>query len=310
MRATGTSRDALRARAHPGWVHPQIIHHPSSIIHGSAFTLIELLVVVAIIVMLVSILLPSLQRVRKRANAVACQGQLRQWGVFYAAYAAENDGFLPDMAVPRGWGPFGYWGIGRPPREEPDVPLYRAMQDLLFCPMATRLADPVDGSPSGGTFLAWGGPDRHDEPLGWRYRGSYGVNHWAFSYSRQPQMGVLEYWVTISAKNASAAPVFLDSCCSAGKVLDEKAPPPMYDAVPLATPIRGSVTDSIDSFCINRHDGSINSLFLDWSVRRVGLKELWTVKWSPWYDTHGPWTRAGGARPEDWPEWMRRFKDY
>jgi hypothetical protein len=51
-------------------------------------------------------------------------------------------------------------------------------------------------------------------------------------------------------------------------------------------------------------------VFLDWSVRKVGLKELWTLKWDREFDTAGPWTKAGGVRPGDWPEWMRRFKDY
>jgi prepilin-type processing-associated H-X9-DG protein len=63
-------------------------------------------------------------------------------------------------------------------------------------------------------------------------------------------------------------------------------------------------------FCINRHNGGINSLFGDCSVRKVGLKELWTLKWRPIFDTDGPWTRAGGVQPDDWPEWMRKFKDY
>jgi len=72
------------------------------------------------------------------------------------------------------------------------------------------------------------------------------------------------------------------------------------------------------SFCMNRHNGYINGLFLDWSVRKIGLKELWTLKWysdfDTWYsddfDTSNSWTRAGGVQPEDWPEWMRNFKDY
>jgi prepilin-type processing-associated H-X9-DG protein len=62
--------------------------------------------------------------------------------------------------------------------------------------------------------------------------------------------------------------------------------------------------------CINRHDGYVNSLFMDWSVRKVGLKELWTLKWHREYDTRNPWTKAGGVKPEDWPQWMRRFRDY
>jgi len=63
-------------------------------------------------------------------------------------------------------------------------------------------------------------------------------------------------------------------------------------------------------FCIDRHNGFINHLFLDWSVRPVGLKELWTFKWHREFDVRGPWTKAGGIQTADWPEWMRKFKDY
>ena len=31
--------------------------------------------------------------------------------------------------------------------------------------------------------------------------------------------------------------------------------------------------------CLNRHSGGINMLFRDWSVRKVGLKENWTLNW-------------------------------
>jgi len=67
---------------------------------------------------------------------------------------------------------------------------------------------------------------------------------------------------------------------------------------------------SFGGFCINRHDGYVNGLFLDWSVRKIGLKELWTLKWYAEFDRAGPWTKAGSVQPEDWPQWMRRFKDY
>jgi prepilin-type processing-associated H-X9-DG protein len=61
---------------------------------------------------------------------------------------------------------------------------------------------------------------------------------------------------------------------------------------------------------MNRHDGTINGLFLDWSVSRIGLKQLHTLKWLPGFNTSGRWTKAGGVKPENWPEWMRKFKDY
>ena len=65
-----------------------------------------------------------------------------------------------------------------------------------------------------------------------------------------------------------------------------------------------------DHICIDRHNGGVNYLFMDYSVRKVGLKELWTLKWHQSFNTAGPWTRAGGVEPEDWPLWMRNFKDY
>ncbi len=69
-------------------------------------------------------------------------------------------------------------------------------------------------------------------------------------------------------------------------------------------------TAEMKYFCIDRHNGGVNGIFMDWSIRKVGLKELWTLRWSKTYRTTGPWTIAGGIRPEDWPPWMHRYKDY
>ncbi len=64
-------------------------------------------------------------------------------------------------------------------------------------------------------------------------------------------------------------------------------------------------------FCMNRHSGGMTNLaFVDWTVRKVGLKELWTLKWYRDSNTAGPWTTAGLVQPSDWPQWMRRLKDY
>jgi len=52
-------------------------------------------------------------------------------------------------------------------------------------------------------------------------------------------------------------------------------------------------------------------VFVDFNVRKVGLKELWTLKWHRQFDNKTTaWTKGGGVTPDDWPDWMRKFKDY
>ena len=63
-------------------------------------------------------------------------------------------------------------------------------------------------------------------------------------------------------------------------------------------------------FAINRHETGTNVLFMDFTARKVGLKELWKLKWHRMFPINGPWTAAGGVQPSDWPEWMRNFKEY
>lgn len=62
-----------------------------------AFTLIELLVVISIIALLLSILLPSLSKVKKQAQAVVCQTRLKQLNVASYTYATEGNGDIPPI---------------------------------------------------------------------------------------------------------------------------------------------------------------------------------------------------------------------
>ena len=67
----------------------------------AGFTLVELLVVVAIIVMLIAILLPSLSRARQQAVAVRCLSNLRQMVTAAQTYAAGNGDSYPFALCPQ-----------------------------------------------------------------------------------------------------------------------------------------------------------------------------------------------------------------
>ncbi|MHC4430541.1 MAG: hypothetical protein ACYTBS_01750 [Planctomycetota bacterium] len=60
-----------------------------------AFALVELLVVVALIVLVVSLVIPALGRARDQANVVTCRANLRTLALGCLAYASEHDSFLP-----------------------------------------------------------------------------------------------------------------------------------------------------------------------------------------------------------------------
>lgn len=59
------------------------------------FTLVELLVVIGIIAVLISVLLPALNRARQSANSLTCQAKLKQIGQAIQIYANENKDSLP-----------------------------------------------------------------------------------------------------------------------------------------------------------------------------------------------------------------------
>jgi prepilin-type processing-associated H-X9-DG protein len=257
-----------------------------------AFTLVELLMVLATVALLVAILLPTVQGAGCQARAVVCQSRLRQWGIGFAAFLDEYD--TPVVGVGSDvWEVF--W------RRHCD-----RRQGLFLCPMASRYEvnanDPACAAREalgwgvGSKFTAWRLPIRTpvtDEPG--PLTGSYGMNGTGLI--------LLDPRVSRGRRvDRANVPVFLDGASFDARVQPTDSPP-AYDGQLVAY-------SDIKSWCIDRHAGGINSLFLDWSVRKVGLKELWTLEWSPLFDRRGPWTRAGGVKAEDWPSWMRRFDDY
>ncbi|MHC4242623.1 MAG: type II secretion system protein [Planctomycetota bacterium] len=274
------------------------------------FTLIELLVVISIVVLLMALLLPALQKAKKQARAVVCQTNLKQWGSVMVLYTEDNEGRLPNGLGSALWLVRGS-ALSDGDPNKPSVYQSVNTKGIACCPMATKPCGDED-SPGGfsyglssgnsqtyrlegkwgSTFKAW----EITSPLP-RFRGSYGFNDWLFN-GRFDQTITLDYRMRgpgldiFQVRGRAKVPVFLDSTTPGVNFWEGTSPS-------LGNGAR-----------INRHSGKVNGLFLDWSVRSIGLKELWTLKWHKQYDTAGRWTKAGGVQPSDWPPWMRRFKDY
>jgi prepilin-type processing-associated H-X9-DG protein len=160
---------------------------------------------------------------------------------------------------------------------------------------ASRNGQPYVEGTWGTTFTAW---EMTTPPPAFRM--SYGLNGDLFSlFFDVAQTGKpAPYTYVFTTRGLDDVPLLLDSATPTCLLSSEKQPPPTQD-----------LPDNVQ-VCLNRHNGTINVLFLDSSVRKLGLKGLWTLKWRRDFNTSGPWTKAGGVKPEQWPKWMRDFKDY
>jgi hypothetical protein len=205
---------------------------------------------------------------RRRAKEAVCVSNLRRWGVILQAVADDNGGnFLHRTEGMRDW----VWAL-RP---------YYVNPRIRLCPEATKTY--MEGAQN--PFLAWEYEYYDDTDL---LKGSYVINDWI---SDEPE----EYWRTPYVREAASVPMFLDGQWR------EMEPHPSDEPLPYETDMwTAGPMNEMRRACLNRHNG-LNGVFMDGAVRKVGLKQLWRLKW------HREW-------PDDsplpvWPEWMENFRD-
>lgn len=261
-----------------------------------AFTLIELLVVIAVIAVLMGILMPALRRVREQARMTSCTANQKQWGLILTTLADENNGVLLRGTNDKGF--YWPWTLSNELKDW-------TQNKLWFCPTATKpLRNGVNNVIGDfNIYHSWGVyREDHDGYSAGRHgiNGSYALNGF-FITTEVNRHG--EWRSLYKVTHPSRVPMMVD-----GLRFDVW---PRHESDPSQNEFEAwnNGTD-MGRICINRHQGFVCSVFADGSARKIGLKEIWTLKWNKNFDTAGKWTIAGGVQADQWPEWMRRFADF
>jgi hypothetical protein len=239
---------------------------------------------------------------RKRAKELVCLSNLLKWGKVFEIYTTSNDGKFP-----RRTGSTGRW-------IDTMCNYHTTNEDIRLCPMVTKIANPnmsVGVDWWGGTFLGWGKVPAWDASSGRTIGvyGSYGINGYVYVPGSDPiYKPAKRFWGTINVEGASDIPMLLDCYFWCGWPDDDDTPPE-YDGWQ-----ERNDQNAMNRYCLNRHEGSINCVFLNLNARKVGLKELWTLNWHRGFNRANAWTLAGGVISEDWAHWgngwMANFKNY
>lgn len=259
------------------------------------FTLIELLVVISIIALLLAILIPALGKAKKLAYNVVCRSRLKQWGMMFNMFTqANNNKFFEGYGTDD---PREIWFLAL-------EDMYGSDDEIRFCPQAKK------PYPEGkNAFEAWTYLWRDDDFQIHTEHGSFCINGWVRNHSPNNVTRAYYWRSPDNVTRPYNVPLLGDGWWFQGLPYDEDDAPNSGNKLmpPPSNGARGQRNAYIGRYCIDRHYGKINMIFMDASAREVKLKELWTLKWHPQFNTANKYTPLGQVQQSDWPQWMQKY---
>jgi prepilin-type N-terminal cleavage/methylation domain-containing protein/prepilin-type processing-associated H-X9-DG protein len=262
------------------------------------FTLIELLVVISIIALLLSILMPGLQKAKAAAKALVCRtNQKNLANAFFGYYMDNRDKSMESDGSYEFWflqlGPYlsdGAFteadyrntdGTGLP--KDPET-LMKSSMAVNKCP-ATKPPvsewDPSDSPLAQGI----GGTAKNQYRYHMvRVEGSYTMNSWVGGYNGEFDLSTWqgrEYQAQSYRGNPASGrgdvPLLADGVwVEALPLSGDNAP---YDLSVLTDDGDVDWRDGLQRFATNRHGLNTNVAYCDGHVEKIKLEELWAQRW-------------------------------